>query len=148
MPMDILRVVLLLASLRALSGVEPFTEFVAEWDEYRTYFVKNLDFTNYRIATYSKQSGDLIVFYLGDIIEDNDNQIRIDAHGSAVWGPRASDWRADSALLIKPMKTIHFRDDLSVAPKAGRIVADLSRSNDPVMLSVRYGAPLAKIPSE
>lgn len=68
-------------------AVEPFTGFIAEWDEFRTYFVKNLDFTNYRIATYSKASGELIAFYQGDIVEDNDNQTRIDAHGSAVWGP-------------------------------------------------------------
>ena len=128
-------------------AVEPFTGFIAEWDEFRTYFVKNLDFTNYRIATYSKASGELIAFYQGDIVEDNDNQTRIDAYGSAVWGQRSSDWRADSALLIKPMKTIHFTDSASLGPKTGTVIADLSKTNDPVAAAMRNGTPLTKIPS-
>ena len=127
-------------------SADEYESFKAEWADKVTYFDKNNDYTTYRVATYNKASGDLLVYYQGNVLENNPNQLSIKADGAVVWGPKSSEWSADSAIIIKPLKTIHFSDRFAVEPSSGAVTEILTFVNDPVVSSIRLGAPLEKLP--
>jgi len=125
---------------------DDFESFRANWNGHSTYFDKNKDYNFYRIATYDQATGRLLVYYQGNVIENSSNQIDIIADGSAVWGPNSSDWVADNALVIKPMKLVHFTDRARPDPKTSTALTLLTMANDPVINAIMSGSPLAKIP--
>jgi hypothetical protein len=122
-------------------AMDKYEEIMFEWGDYRTYFVKNRDFTNYHVATYLIKTKELQVYYQANIIENYDNQMRIYAHGAVCWGPKSSEWIADSFLIIKRTQMVHVVDDATEKHISGKILKLASTDNDEIIGSIRNGIP-------